>query len=66
MVDMEMKMLSDVQFLHLPRYPNGRVRDLPGVFHALTEDQVNMLHGDDWTYYLELKEEIEWMMKECA
>jgi hypothetical protein len=66
MVDMEMKMLSDVQFLHLARYPNGRLVGLYDIFLQLTAEQVEMLHGDDWSYYNELREELDYLMAEAA
>jgi hypothetical protein len=57
----DMDMLTDVEFYHLPRH-RGRIVDLPMVFIRLTDDQVNMLHGDDWSYYHELQEELSYLM----
>lgn len=54
------------QFLALPRYTNGRIKGLPDVFLDLTSEQVEMLHGDDWSYYQELQEEVEYMMAELV
>ena len=46
------------EFLALPRYANGRLKDLPYAFPFLTGNQVKQLHEDDWSYYLELEEEL--------
>jgi hypothetical protein len=54
--------LSLPEFLMLARYSNGRLRNLSEVFLDLTEEQVEMLHGDDWSYYHELKEELAYEM----
>lgn len=53
-------MLTDTEFYQLPRYENGRIKDLPVCFLLLTPEQVDMLHGDDWSYYQELREEVEY------
>jgi hypothetical protein len=53
-------MLSRAEFASLDRYSNGRLMDLPNVFHLLTDAQVEELHSDDWSYYQELVEEIEY------
>lgn len=58
--------LSDADFYSLPRWPNGRIMDLADVFYMLTSEQVEMLHGDDWSYYQELQEEVEYMMAELV
>lgn len=52
------------QFKALPRYPNGRLLDLPAVFHLITDEMLAELHGDDWSYYHELQEELEYLMAE--
>ena len=54
------------QFLVLPRYQNGRIRDLPAVFLEIPQDFLEMLHGDDWSYYFELQEEVEYMLAEIS
>jgi len=54
------------QFLALPRYINGRIKNLSEIFLDLTVEQVEMLHGDDWSYYHELQEEVECMMAELV
>jgi hypothetical protein len=54
------------QFLALPRYINGRIKNLSEIFLDLTSEQVEMLHGDDWSYYHELQEEVEYMMTELV
>jgi hypothetical protein len=57
-----MTKLSLNEFLLLERYSNGRLKDLSRVFLDLTEEQVEMLHGDDWSYYHELQEELSYEM----
>jgi hypothetical protein len=57
-----MTKLSLNEFLLLERYSNGRFKDLSRVFLDLTEEQVEMLHGDDWSYYHELQEELSYEM----
>jgi hypothetical protein len=52
--------LSDSDFRNLPRWSNGRLMDLADVFYMLTEEQVAQLHGDDWSYYQDLQEELEY------
>jgi hypothetical protein len=56
--DLSMDKLSNVDFLLLARYPNGRLKDLADIFLQLTDAQVEQLHEDDWSYYHELKEEL--------
>lgn len=53
-------MFTDAEFYALPRYENGRIKDFPLHFYKLTNDQVEHLHGDDWSYYYELQEEVEY------
>ena len=52
------------QFLVLPRYQNGRIIGLSEVFLEIPQDFLEMLHGDDWSYYFELQEEVEYMLAE--
>lgn len=59
-----MNKLSLAEFLMLARYSNGRLRNLSEVFLDLTDEQVEMLHGDDWSYYHELKEELAYDIAE--
>ena len=64
-----MNKLSLPEFLMLARYPNGRLKDIADVFLDLTDEQVEMLHSDDWSYYHELMEELNYeisLMMECA
>lgn len=53
-------MLTRAEFFSLDRYMNGRLVDLPNVFHLLTPELVEELHSDDWSYYHELMEELEY------
>lgn len=53
-------MLTRAEFFSLDRYMNGRLVDLPNVFHLLTPEIVEELHSDDWSYYHELMEELEY------
>lgn len=52
------EMLTWEEFNGLKRYPNGRIKDLPLYFYRMTEEQVETLTGDDWSYYMELQEEV--------
>jgi hypothetical protein len=54
----DMDMLTDTQFYALARYSNGRIKDLPLYYYRMTPEQVECLHGDDWSYYQELQEEV--------
>lgn len=56
------KMMTWEEFNELARYPNGRIKDLPLYFYRMTEEQVECLTGDDWSYYMELQEEVEYEM----
>ena len=53
-------MLSRAEFASLDRYSNGRLLDLPNVFHLLTDELVEELHSDDWSYYQELFDQLEY------
>jgi hypothetical protein len=67
--DFSMTKLSDVEFLALERYSNGRLKDIANVFLDLTDAQIEQLHSDDWSYYQELMEELNYeisLMMECA
>lgn len=55
-----MTALSPSEFAALERYSNGRIVDLANIFLMLTEAQVAQLHGDDWSYYQELQEELDY------
>jgi hypothetical protein len=52
---MDIEMLTWEEFDALKRYSNGRIMDLPLYYYRMTEDQINVLVGDDWLYYHELK-----------
>ena len=56
----EMPMLTRAEFFSLDRYMNGRLLDLPNIFYLLTPELVEELHSDDWSYYQELMEELEY------
>jgi len=56
--------MKNSKFANLPRYENGRLKDLPSIFHELTATQVLNLHEDDWSYYGELQEECRIMFAE--
>ena len=51
------------EFEALPRI-RGRIIDFPNHFLRLTQEQVDLLHSDDWSYYYELQEELEMMIRE--
>lgn len=55
-----MDKLTWEEFNDLPRYKNGRIKDLPLYFYRLTDEMVECLTGDDWSYYMELQEEVEY------
>lgn len=59
-----MDKLNWTEFTRLPRYENGRIKNLPDVFLSLTPQMVVCLQSDDWSYYQELQEELECMMAE--
>lgn len=52
------EMLTWEEFNGLARYSNGRIKDLPLYFYRMTEEQIETLTGDDWSYYMELQEEV--------
>ncbi len=56
--------MSPKEFKNLPRYENGRIKNLPEVFYKLTATQVLNLDSDDWSYYHELMEELNIMYAE--
>jgi len=56
--------MSPKEFKNLPRYENGRIKNLPEVFYKLTPTQVLNLDSDDWSYYHELMEELNIMYAE--
>lgn len=62
--------MTNSEFKALDRYDNGRLVNLHDVFYRLTKTQVDNLHGDDYSYYEELQEEVRYMhmesMKEFA
>lgn len=53
------------QFNALPRV-RGRIVILADVFLSLTQEQVDVLHSDDWSYYYELQEEVRVLMQEAV
>jgi hypothetical protein len=55
--DME-EMLTWEQYMALPRYTNGRIKDLPLYWYRMNQDMLDTLTGDDWSYYMELQEEL--------
>lgn len=67
--DSLMDKLSPSEFAALERYENGRLKDIADVFLNLTDEQIEQLHEDDWSYYQELQEELAYeisLMMECA
>ena len=54
------EMLTWEAFNNLKRYPNGRIMDLPLYWYRMEPDMVNVLTGDDWSYWHELKEEMDY------
>jgi hypothetical protein len=55
---------SASEFRAIPRYENGRIKDLYDAFPYLTTLQVNMLHEDDWAHYQEIQEELDYEIRE--
>ena len=54
------EMLTWEEFMALRRYPNGRIMDLPLYWYRMNQDMLDTLVGDDWSYYMELQEEMEY------
>ena len=54
------EMLTWEEFNSLARYSNGRIKDLPLYWYRMEPDMVNVLTGDDWSYYMELQEELDY------
>jgi hypothetical protein len=48
------------EFKAIPRYANGRIVDLYEHFLLLTDEQIDMLDSDDWSYYYEMQDELEY------
>lgn len=61
-MDIRTEKFSTAEFEALERYSNGRIMDLSNVFLLLTDGQVEQLHDDDWSYYQELQEELDYEM----
>lgn len=61
-MDIRTEKFSAAEFEALERYSNGRIMDLSNVFLLLTDEQVEQLHSDDWSYYHELQEELNYEM----
>lgn len=57
---------SDAEFDALPRGSSGRIIDLPDAYAWITDAQREQMHGDDWSYMIDLDEEISCMMAEFA
>lgn len=57
--------LSDAEFDALPRYENGRVRDLPIAYPWISDAQRERLHEDDYSYMDELDEEMAYLMADA-
>ena len=55
-------MMTWDEYMALPRYKNGRIIDLPLHWYRMNQDMLDTLVGDDWSYYLELQEEVEYEM----
>ena len=55
------KKFTNAEFKALPRYENGRVKNLSEIFMWLTKAQVEKLNGDDYSYYDDLQEEVRIM-----
>jgi hypothetical protein len=49
--------MTNSEFKALARYSNGRIKNFPEVAFDLTDAQIKQLHGDDYSYFHELKEE---------
>jgi hypothetical protein len=50
------------EFRDLPRNDDGELCDMYEHFLLLTDKQVGMLKGDDWSRYYDYKEELEYEM----
>jgi hypothetical protein len=63
-LDTRINPLTDAEFDDLDRYESGRIVQLSEIHHLLTDDQVQRLESDDWSYYNELQEELAVEMAE--
>lgn len=54
------EMLTWEEFMALARYKNGRIMNLSLYWYRMTQDMLDTLTGDDYAYYLELQEEMEY------
>jgi hypothetical protein len=55
---MDIDMMTWDEYMALPRHKNGRIVDLPLYWYRMNQDMLDTLVGDDWSYYLELQEEV--------
>jgi len=59
---MRTEMLNMNEFLALPRSEEGRILNMYDNFLFMTPEMVKLLETDDFAYYYDLKEEIEYEM----
>jgi hypothetical protein len=59
-----MHYLTQKQFKALSRNPDGDVINLYGVYHRLTETQIDQLTGDDWSRVIEYQLENDYFLSD--
>jgi hypothetical protein len=65
MQDIRTKKYTMKEFRNLPRNDDGELTSMYDHFLLLTDKQVGMLKGDDWSRYYDYKEELEYEMEAC-
>ncbi len=53
--------MTNKEFAALERNADGRLIYLSDFFMRLTPKQIEALHEDDWSYYHELMEEVDYL-----
>ena len=54
--------MTQAEFKALARYECGRIKSLPSFYFLLTQAQINQLDSDDFSYVIELKQEMQHMI----
>lgn len=59
-LDKEFNFYTDAEFELLERHTDGRLVDLQLHWAYLTQDQLLRLHDDDWSYWHDIRDEVEY------
>lgn len=63
------QMFTDSEFARIPREDTGeypsRLIDLPDAYPFITTKQRELLHDDDWSYMIDLDEEMDSLIAEA-